>query len=87
MTTKSIGELVLEVIALRQRVQEHQAILTKRRAEWTQANDLLIEHLGTSNERLVLAENTLREAGLGVYAATGNKHPYPGVEVKVLAGI
>ena len=86
-TTKPIGEFVLDVHMLRQQVEGHKAEKAMREATWEMENAPLLAYLKEATAALEVAEQALRDAGITIYGATGNKQPYPGVEVKILTDI
>ena len=85
--TRPIGEFVLDVEMLRTHIMIQKAAKEERLLAWELENADLLAHLKESIAELEVAESALRGKGIVLYQATGNKHPYPGVEVKVLVGI
>ena len=87
ITTATIRELALEVLEAREQAADTKANLEEARTIWEQENWCLVEEARANKESLRLAEAELRHAALEIYAQTREKHPGPGVQIKLVTGI
>ena len=76
-------DLIAVVVEARQRAAELREQWEVLRGEWQAAHRELLEAAGAAQARALMAEEALRNAALATYNATGDKHPAPGVEVKM----
>ena len=61
--------------------------LMKYRANWEKENAGLIESIAALRENVAEQEDQLRGLALANYEETGNKHPSPGVDIRVLTTV
>src|SRR3990167_149528 len=51
--------------------------------EWEATNSELLRHIKLASDNITVLETSIRETAVQAFQATGDKHPFPGVEVKV----
>ena len=80
-------DLIAEVVEARYWATVREDWKRDSLATWAEENRGNLAFLAEAQERRAKAEAALREAAVDIYNLTGNKHPAPGVEVKVRTGL
>ena len=82
MTTNIMGQLAL-LRAMRETMEGMVATKTTSFHRWEEENSELLKSLRSTAIMVGYLEAEIRAAGIQAYRETGNKRPFPGVEVGV----
>src|SRR3990167_6554489 len=82
MTTNIMGQLAL-LRAMRETMEGMVATKTTSFHRWEEENSELLKSLRSTAIMVGYLEAEIRAAGIQAYRETGNKRPFPGVEMRV----
>ena len=79
----TLRDHIRHVVALREIVDQRTMALAVKKKEWEDLHDEEIRLLHVRRADLAIAEDALRKATVEAFEATGNKHPAPGVGIRM----
>ena len=86
MTTNIMGQLAL-LRAMRETMEGMVATKTTSFHRWEEENSELLKSLRSTAIMVGYLEAEIRAAGIQAYRETGNKRPFPGVEIRVYEAV